>query len=201
MYKVHCLHVSSKSGPSSPKGSTHIGCDADACRICAKDSIQRALHATSNMESHFVILITIILGLGLAYVASTRDTRWWKSSQREPQKSRRRPRPRFQTVRISNIPRHIPRHILSEKINTLSRDSASSAEHNVIGLSCTPAAASILTQRFQVATVTFLVEPDLALLESSLRSELGIDASRLRIDSDFFGLTSLHGTLEDSTVE
>jgi hypothetical protein len=108
------------------------------------------------------------------------------------------------TFRISNIPRQLAKERLGDILFGVTNKLAPSdiaAETNVAGWSCTPAAASGLSERFSVATVTYRKPPSLSDLEKAIRSEIGIEASRLKVDVDFFGLTPLADPGEDATVE
>ena len=108
------------------------------------------------------------------------------------------------TYRISNIPRQLTKERFEEILFGLTKKitpSDISAESNVAGWSYTPAAASGLSERFSVATVTFRISPALSDLERVIKSEIGIEASRLKVDIDFFGLTPLADPEEDAAVE
>jgi hypothetical protein len=72
---------------------------------------------------------------------------------------------------------------------------------NLSRWSFAPAAASTLSERFCVATVTFHVPPSLSELEAVIKRRIGVKASRLKVDLDFFGLTPLADPQQDVAVE
>jgi hypothetical protein len=95
----------------------------------------------------------------------------------------------FQTLRVSNIPVSIERDAFYGGLVE------SCSEDNIISYSYESATASILAAKYRVATVTFKDAPGTDELQRLLRQRLaraGSQTSRLRVDSDFFGLTSLH---------
>lgn len=108
------------------------------------------------------------------------------------------------TFRVSNIPRQLTKERLGDILFGLTsklEPSGITVESNVAGWSFAPAAASGLSERFSVATVTYRIPPSLSHLEKAIKSEIGIEASRLKVDVDFFGLTPLADPGEDATVE
>lgn len=107
---------------------------------------------------------------------------------------------KFQTFRISNIPQSVTKVKFREALNKLSGNQGSYPS-NISAFSFEPAAAFGLTDRFRVACVTFVVSPDVAILESTLKGEFGIEADRLRTDSDFFGITPIYSPEENPSVE
>lgn len=124
--------------------------------------------------------------------------------------SRKRPRVelstarRFQTFRISNIPRYLTTEQFRDVLFHLpTRNKASQVIDgpNVLGWSYAPAAASSLSGRFCVATVTFHVPPVVEELEMDIKRACGSNASRVKVDLDFLGLTPLADPGETATVE
>lgn len=72
---------------------------------------------------------------------------------------------------------------------------------NLVSFSYTFAVASTLASRYRVATITFDEAPEIKELQNFLRAHFGRDASRLRVDADFFGLTPLYLPSHDIKVE
>lgn len=100
--------------------------------------------------------------------------------------------PKFLTVRISNIPRKINRERFRSALNNLPIMIAQNAgQPNYTQWSYSPAAASNLAKKYWVATVTFVTCSPLNKLETALRAGFGMNASRLKVDEDFLGLTPL----------
>lgn len=112
---------------------------------------------------------------------------------------------RYLTYRISNIPRSVNKNELYNTFVDISGHVASpenaSVPAQVLGWSCAPSPAASLSQRFQVATVTLGILITASKLEMELKRRLGPDASRLKVDADFFGLTPLSDPGDDATVE
>lgn len=71
----------------------------------------------------------------------------------------------------------------------------------LLGFSYSPSAAPSHAERYAVATATFANGPTVSELEKSIKREIGVKASRLTVDLDFFGLTPLTNSSEEITVE
>lgn len=102
---------------------------------------------------------------------------------------------RYQTYRISNIPISVAKDDLCEAL------AERSPNGNLVSFSYTFAVASTLASSYRVATVTFDEAPEIKELQKFLRAHFGRDASRLRVDADFFGLTPLYLPSHDIKVE
>ncbi|KAH8667741.1 hypothetical protein BGZ61DRAFT_365055 [Ilyonectria robusta] len=117
--------------------------------------------------------------------------------------SAKKPKPqtprKFLTVKISNIPKSVTREKLEHILAETTSDGTN--ETNFIGSSYTPAAISGLSDRFCVATATFRTAPSCGELETAIKREIGPEASRLKVDEDFFGLTPLADPLQDTEVD
>lgn len=107
--------------------------------------------------------------------------------------------------RISNIPREVVdkdnfRDILI-RLPAEAGDTASKSKWTLLGFSYSPSAAPSQAERYAVATATFEDAPTVSELEKLIKREIGVKASRLTVDLDFFGLTPLTNSLQDITVE
>ncbi|UKZ79093.1 hypothetical protein TrVFT333_006843 [Trichoderma virens FT-333] len=90
------------------------------------------------------------------------------------------------TFRISSIPRGVDREKFRDILTRLpTTNSARELKWTLLGFSYSPSAAPSQAQRYAVATATFANAPTLSELEKSIKREIGIDASRLKVDSDF----------------
>ncbi|EHK19922.1 uncharacterized protein TRIVIDRAFT_122435, partial [Trichoderma virens Gv29-8] len=106
------------------------------------------------------------------------------------------------TFRISSIPRGVDREKFRDILTRLpTTNSARELKWTLLGFSYSPSAAPSQAQRYAVATATFANAPTLSELEKSIKREIGIDASRLKVDSDFFGLTPLADPSQDVAVD
>lgn len=109
------------------------------------------------------------------------------------------------TFRISNIPKRLTeiefRDILLKLPDGASTSSVTSVRTNLSGWSFAPAAASTLSDRSWVATATFHNPPTLGHLETAIKREIGPEAGRVRVDSDFLGLTPLADCRQGTAVE
>ena|SRR5438034_283627 len=109
------------------------------------------------------------------------------------------------TFRISNIPRSVTKNRFGDILNIVagaaSISSGAPDQPRLLGWSFTPAAASALSERFYVATVSLRGPPAPIQLEAAIKHEIGDKASHLRVDLDFFGLTPLADPQQDVDVE
>lgn len=149
------------------------------------------------METMNLLVATafaLIMSLGLFGFGWTIKALPDSAKQRKPQTPRK-----FLTVKISNIPKNVTR----EKLEHILAGTTSNGtdETNFIGSSFTPAAISGLSDRFCVATATFRTAPACGELEIAIKRKIGPEASRLKVDEDFFGLTPLADPLQDTEVE
>lgn len=106
--------------------------------------------------------------------------------------------------RISNIPRRVDKDEFRDILTRLpikAEGAASQLKWTLLGFSYTPSAALGQADRYTVATATFANAPTLGELETAIKREIGIDASRLKVDLDFFGLTPLADPVHDIAVE
>ncbi|KAL7946857.1 hypothetical protein V8C42DRAFT_318947 [Trichoderma barbatum] len=106
--------------------------------------------------------------------------------------------------RISSIPREVNKeefHGILTRLPTRAGGTASNHKWTLLGFSYSPSAAPSHAERYAVATVTFANAPTLSELEKSIKREIGINASRLKVDLDFFGLTPLTAPLQDIAVD
>ncbi|VUC26118.1 unnamed protein product, partial [Clonostachys rosea] len=111
-------------------------------------------------------------------------------------------RKKFQTFRISNIPQSVTKEQFREALNKLSgNDAEGGSPSNISAFSFEPSAAFGLADRFRVACVTFVNSPDVGKLESTLKGEIGVEADRLRTDTDFFGTTPIYSPPENPSVD
>ncbi|KAL7935649.1 hypothetical protein V8C35DRAFT_333543 [Trichoderma chlorosporum] len=109
---------------------------------------------------------------------------------------------RSMTFRISNIPRAVTKEEFRSILTKLSTTaSAANGRYHLVGFSYSPAAVCTLAGRYAVATATFSDAPSLAELEIFIKREIGIGASRLIVDVDFFGLTPLADPLQDTVAD
>lgn len=107
--------------------------------------------------------------------------------------------------RISNIPREVVDKdkfldILT-KLPATAGDTVNKHQSTLLGFSYSPSAAPSHAGRYAVATATFEHGPTVSELEKLIKHEIGVKASRLTVDLDFFGLTPLTDPLRDITVE
>ena len=111
----------------------------------------------------------------------------------------------FLTFRISNIPRKVTKCDFQEILASLAEEMSTSlgavSQPNLVGWSFAPAAAPQLSQRFSVATITFCVSPTAPELEATIKRRIGVEAGRLTVDLDFFGLTPLADPQQGAAVE
>lgn len=143
--------------------------------------------------SFFTILFAVEgLLLGILYaiqVLPVPTTRLSPPARAQPTLSRR-----YHTYRISNIPISVTKDALEEILVD------NGAEENLICFSFALAVASTLATKYRVATVTFVEAPEMSELQKTLRIRLGSQASQLRVDSDFFGLTPLSSPSHDQDI-
>jgi len=141
--------------------------------------------------------VALIVSLGLVLAVAHLNS--------ERRRDKQTKGPIFHTFRISNIPRHMTkdqfRDILASLPDETSTAPGTATETNLFGWSFAPTAALSLSDRFCVATATFRVPPALDELEAALRYKIGIEASRLKVDPDFFGLTPLADPQQNVAVE
>lgn len=109
------------------------------------------------------------------------------------------------TFRISNIPREVVDKdkfldILTKPPATAG-DTVNKLQSTLLGFSYSPSAVPSHAGRYAVATATFEHAPTVSELEKFIKREIGVKASRLTVDLDFFGLTPLTNPLQDITVE
>lgn len=111
--------------------------------------------------------------------------------RRRTRAEKREKKPSFLTVRISNIPKRLGKGEFHDILRNVSDTLSDTTQSNLLEWSYTPAAASTLSGRFNVATVTFHTAPALDQLEAAFKGKIGLEANRLKVDQDFFGLTPL----------
>ncbi|KAI1744083.1 hypothetical protein F4680DRAFT_444115 [Xylaria scruposa] len=145
----------------------------------------------STTGSVFVVFLVTFTGLILVNLqAQSPPTTKLSTSQGPPVKDRllakNKPARRYQTYCISNIPISVTQDALCEAL------AETGTEGNLIGFSYALAVASTLSSKYRVATVTFIEAPEITELQKALRIRFGSQASLLRVDSDFFGLTPLN---------
>ncbi|KAM0457154.1 hypothetical protein ACHAPV_006793 [Trichoderma viride] len=109
------------------------------------------------------------------------------------------------TFRISNIPREVVDKdkfldILTKPPATAG-DTVNKLQSTLLGFSYSPSAVPSHAGRYAVATATFEHAPTVSELEKFIKREIGVKASRLTVDLDFFGLTPLTNPLQDITVD
>ncbi|GFP53804.1 hypothetical protein TASIC1_0003018200 [Trichoderma asperellum] len=106
--------------------------------------------------------------------------------------------------RISSIPRRVDKDEFRDILTRLpikAEGTASQLKWALTGFSYSPSAAPDHAERYAVATATFANAPSPSELETAIKREIGIDASRLKVDLDFFGLTPLADPLRDIAVD
>lgn len=148
------------------------------------------------LPSELVLLLAGIAGIVFAWLFLSTGN---KRSSIPPKTARR-----YLTFRISSIPRRVDKEEFRDILTRLpikTEGIASQLKWNLIGFSYTPSAALSHADRYAVATATFANAPTLSELEKAIKRVIGIDASRLKVDLDFFGLTPLADPLHDVTVE
>lgn len=107
--------------------------------------------------------------------------------------------------RISNIPQEVvDRDKLLDiltKLPATAGDTVNKLQSTLLGFSYSPSAAPSHAGRYTVATATFEHAPTVSELEKFIKREIGVKASRLTVDLDFFGLTPLTNPLQHITVD
>lgn len=106
------------------------------------------------------------------------------------------------TFRISNIPRAVTKDEFRDILTRLPSTAGTvDGQSNLLGFSYSPTAVSTFAERYTVATATFANAPALSELERAIKREIGVGASRLIVDLDFFGLTPLADPFQGTVAE
>ncbi|PTB43001.1 hypothetical protein M441DRAFT_45014 [Trichoderma asperellum CBS 433.97] len=149
-----------------------------------------------NIRSELVLLLAGITGVVFTWLCLSTGNK--RSSM--PSNSSRR----SLAFRISSIPRRVDKDGFRDILTRLpikAEGTASQLKWTLTGFSYSHSAATAHAERYAVATATFANAPSPSELETAIKREIGIDASRLKVDLDFFGLTPLADPLHDIAVD
>ena len=105
------------------------------------------------------------------------------------------------TFRVSNIPRHVTKDAFKKILDKLSDAGDTKSKYSLVGYSYSLAAGDGLIERYWVATASLMPPPSPSQLEKALKRGLDSSASRLRVDVDFLGITTLSDASQEPAVE